>query len=169
MVAAKLGQLETAAAEVGGDAGHSGEGREHAPGAGERFLLAGQQPRRQAGRAHRLEELGTVARVAHRRGRHDFDVVDADDAQQRRVARQRRQRDAHGLVAQQPAAGDVLAEPGRDLFVEHHAGRARRPVVDHQAHRVRADVDDRVLLAHAGPVLRSEWLPRIGSDVPAPQ
>ena len=45
--------------------------------------------------------------------------------------------------ASSPVGLHLAAEAGQHLLVEDRRRRARQPLVDDEAHRVRADVDDR--------------------------
>ena len=142
-----LDEFEAAAAEVGGHAARAGEGGDHAGGAGAGFFLAGEQARLEAERADRVEKLGTVGGIARGGRRHAFDVLHLEQAQQAGEAAERDERTAHALFGDRAGLAEVAAEAGADLFVEDDDGRAGRPVVDHQTHGVRTDVDDRALFA----------------------
>ncbi len=57
-------------------------------------------------------------------------------------AGQRRQRALHAVAAELAGAGDGAAEAAQHLLVEQRRRAAHRALVDDEAHRVRADVDD---------------------------
>ena len=69
--------------------------------------------------------------------------ADLHPVAQRAKASQRRQRLVDGVGGQQPGRLHLAAEPAQHLLVEDRRRAAGQPLVDDEAHRVRADVDDR--------------------------
>lgn len=142
-----LDEFEAAAAKVGGNAAGAGEGGDHAGGAGAGFFLAGEQAGVEAEGPDRVQELGAVRCIARGGGGHAFDVFHLEQAQQAGEAAERDERAADALFGDRAGLAEVAAQPGAHLFVEDDDGCAGRPVVDHQTHGVRTDVDDRALFA----------------------
>ena len=142
-VAMDADQFERAAAEIADDAVrivNAGNDAERG-----QFCLArsGQDLDRDAADALGLgDEVGTVGGVAAGGGRNRIDAADPLDPAQRAKSSQRRQRFGDRVLGQQPGALDFAAEPTQRLFVEHGGEAARQRLVDHQTHRVRADIDD---------------------------
>ena len=62
---------------------------------------------------------------------------------ERAKAHQRRERLVDGVLGEQPGREHLAAEAGEHLFVEDRRQAAGQPLVDDEADRVRADVDDR--------------------------
>ena len=61
----------------------------------------------------------------------------------RAKAHQRGERLVDGVLGEQAGREHLAAEAGEHLFVEDRRQAARQPLVDDEADRVRADVDDR--------------------------
>ena len=136
-------QLEAAAAQVAHHARRVGHAADHAVAREARLVLAAHDVRLDAGPARQLaHEIGAVGGVAHRRGgqqveRRHLHVVgkrgEAVDVGQRHL-------DAFGI---EPAGGVQAArQAAQHLLVEHRQRCAARALVDDEADRVRADVDD---------------------------
>ena len=91
----------------------------------------------------RLGDEGlAVLGVAAGRGREHPDLVHLDAVAERAEPAQRRQRLVDRIGGQQPGRLHLAAEPAQHLLVEDRRRAARQPLVDHEPHRVRADVDD---------------------------
>ena len=70
-------------------------------------------------------------------------AADLQGVAQRAKARQRRQGLGHRIGRQQPGRLHLAAETGQHLFVENRRRTAGQALIDHEAHRIRADIDHR--------------------------
>src|ERR1051326_2288724 len=135
--------VETAAAEIGDEPVGIGDSCDDAFGGDARFIFAGKQAHRRApGGLRATDELRAVRSVARRRRGHGFAHGCVQTVGQHLEAGQRLQR--HGAAfAVQPAGRYHVATDAADrFFVVERGGGARLRLIDHQTHRVRADVDD---------------------------
>ncbi len=88
------------------------------------------------------DEFRTIAGVAGRRRRHRFAQFDLETVRDHPKARQRFQRRG-AAFGMQTAGRDHVAADGADrFFVLPGGGVAVLALIDHQAHRVGADIDD---------------------------
>ena len=71
------------------------------------------------------------------------DLADADRVAEHAEARERLERPLDRVLRQPAGGGDVAAEPAQELLVVERRRRPGQALVDDEAHRVRADVDDR--------------------------
>ncbi len=139
-----VGQLERAAAEVADDAVGLVEARHHAERGQFRLALAGKNVDLGAADALGLGDEGlAVLGVAAGRGRDRPDLRHVHAVAQGAKAPQRRQRLLDRVGGQQAGRLHLAAEAGEHLLVEDRRRAARETLVDHEPHRVRADVDDR--------------------------
>ena len=140
----ELDQFQAAAPQISHDpvrARHSG----HHPEGGEPGLLrAVQHP--DARPAHRLDvpdQALSIACVAHRRGRDQLGIADAQHSREPGETGDRPDRLLHGLRCQEGAGGEPSSERAERPFVVEGDEGVLQPVEDDQADRVRADVDHR--------------------------
>ena len=136
-------QFEAAAAEVADDAGRIGDGAENAPRTRQGFVGAAQyldfpsaHPFQVAG------ELRAVAGVPDRRGGVGFEPVhlkqrrDVDETEERLLG------EPASLRVELAGAVEVGAELAGGLVVEERAKAVGSAAIDHQPHRVGADIDN---------------------------
>ncbi len=115
----------------------------HALGRIEGFLGAGQHAHDEARLAADLFDEGrTVLGFAHRGGGHDVQPVELIGFEDGLEAAQRNLRLAPAALVQHAGRLQVAAEARQHLFVEYRPDRPPLDAVDHQAYRVRADIDD---------------------------
>ncbi len=88
------------------------------------------------------DEILAVARIAAGRGGEHPKPLDLHRVAERAEPAQRRERSRHRILGHQPLGLHLAAKAGQDLFVEQRRGAARHALVDHEADRVRPDVDD---------------------------
>ena len=89
-----------------------------------------------------LDEGAAVLGVAACGGRNRQNSLHAHGRAQRPVAFERRQRVLDRVGGKKAGRLHLAAEAAQRLFVEERRRAARERLVDHEAHRVRADVDD---------------------------
>ena len=146
VVVHRLGHFEAAAAHVADRADRPEEAGDDPERGVARLLRARQDPHRQPGlRRDRGDEVLAIGRAADRLGRGHVELRHAhrlgDGAKAARGlhgAAEAVRRDGAGL--RQP-----FRESGERFLVEARQGRAAKLVVDHEPHRIRADVDDAVM------------------------
>ena len=143
-MAVDFGEFERAAAEIAHDAarlveaGHDAERRKLG------LPLAGQHVDLDAADALGLGDEGlAVLGVAAGRGGDRQHLADLHAIAQRAEAADRGERLVDRVRGQEPGRLHLAAEPGQHLLVEDRGRTARQPLIDDEAHRVRADVDDR--------------------------
>ena len=90
-------------------------------------------------------ERGPVGGVADRLGAHDVEFRDAHRVGDRAKPAQRLDGAAKSVRRDRAGLCEPFAEPAERFFVEARQRRARELVIDDQPHRIRADVDDRVM------------------------
>ena len=136
-------QLQRAAAEVADDAVRLVHAGDH-PERGQIGLArAGEDLDRSAADALGLPDEGVaIARIAASGGSDRPDAAHVQNVAQSAEAPQRIERGVDGVLRQQAGGLHLAAETGQHLFVEDRRRRPRQPLVDHEAHRVRADIDD---------------------------
>jgi hypothetical protein len=142
-------ELQAAAAEIADDAVRPGNGGDDAISGHPPLLDARQHFRRDAERAHLVEELCAVRSVAHGGRRDHTRVRDAHVLEKQPEARHGGERAPLRFGIERAAPVEPLAEPRHHLFVEHDRRNAARARIDDEADRVRSDVDDRDRLARA--------------------
>ena len=142
-MAVDVRQFERAAAEIAHDpvgpihAGHDAEGRQR------RLAPAGQHLDVLAADAlGRVDEIRTVLGVAARSGRDAPQPLHAGVVAERAEPEQRFERLLDRIGREQAGRLHLSAEAGENLLVEDRGRRARQPLVDDEANRVRSDVDD---------------------------
>jgi hypothetical protein len=142
-VPAHVGQFQRAAAEVADDAvGFMESGNDSERGQF-RLALAGQHADRHAARCFGpLDEIGAVMGVPDGCGGDGPSLADAHRVAQGAESAKRRQRLFRGVGREQAGRQHLAAESGQDLLVENRRLTAGQPLVDDEADRVRADVDD---------------------------
>ncbi len=154
-MAVNVGQLERAAAEIADDAVRPMKAGDHPERAELRLALAGEH--RDLGAADTLgvgDEGPAIGGVAAGGGRDHEQLRNLDPIAQQAEPAQRGQRLLDRIGRQQPGRLHLAAEPAQHLFVEDRSGAAGQSFVDHQPHRVRADVDDGDRRAIVEPALR---------------
>ena len=136
-------QLEAAAAEIADDAIGRGNAGDEAKGCELRLVLAGKNAdrgiERFLGAADEAWPVGCLAGGGRGYGK---DLDDADLLAERAEPPQRRQRPLDGVCRQVAGQRHAAPEPAQDLFVDDRRRRAPQPVIDHQTHRIRPDIDD---------------------------
>jgi len=175
-VAVDIGQLERAAAQIPDYAIRPMKAGDHPERAELRLALAGDQLDLGAADTRRIGNEGpAVGRVPAGRGRNHEQLRNLDPIAQHAKPAQRGQRLVHRIGGQQPGRLHLAAEPAQHLFVEDGRGTAGQPLIDHQAHRVRANVDDRDRRTTVEPALSqllsrllSRLLGRLGGREPFP-
>ena len=142
-LSAHIDEFERAATEIAHDTVRLMQSRDDTERGILRLLLAGEHRDVLAADAlRRSNELRTVVGVAAgSRGNAPY-PLHARGVAQRAEAAQRIERLLHRVGGEQPGRLHLASEAGEDLLVEDRGRRARQPLVDHEAHRVRADVDD---------------------------
>ncbi len=137
-------QFERAAAQIGDDAVGLIKGRDDAERREFGFPLAGQK---RDGRADRIgrgfDEFRAIRRIARGGGRHDMEVLDIHDGDQRLEAAHGGERLFDARRRQPSGRRHAMADGAHGFFVEDGRRRAAEPVIDDEAHRIRADVDNR--------------------------
>jgi hypothetical protein len=111
--------------------------------AGDRFLFARQQARGQPQLGDRFEKGGAIAGIAAGGSGHHVHLGHALQAQDRLEPGERGEGQSHGLGRKIAAFGHALAQPRSHFLVVQHFGRAQRLAIDHQAHGVGTNIDDR--------------------------
>ena len=137
-----LDELEAPAPEVAHDPRRTRHAGHHPERGQARLLGAVENPdARAASFLDVADQPGSVARVAHRRGRDERRVADSERGGETHEAHYRPVRLAHGLRVQKVAAGEAAAERAEHaLVVERHEG-VLQPVEDREPDGIRADVD----------------------------
>ena len=126
----------------------------------------------QAQRADSVEEFLAVFRLAHCGGRDHIERIEVHRADQPRVPGQPRQRDLDRVRIQPPAGDHAPAQPGHQLFVVEHHGRANGATKHHQADGIGPDIDNRLATRYAHPRVCRDSLgtsPASPSDAPRPE
>ena len=143
-VAVDVDQLERAAAEVAGDAVGIVDAGDDAVGGETGLVGAGQDLDLDTADAFELGDEGrAVLGLTRGGGRQHVEADRAALVGDVLEAAHRIERLGERGFGETAGLGQPLAEAGENLFVEQHRGGARQPLVDDQAHRVGADVDDR--------------------------
>src|SRR5262245_1666649 len=89
-----------------------------------------------------LDKRLAIAGIAAGRGRDHPQARYVDAVAQRAEAAQRRERLVDRILRQEAGRLHLAAEPGEHLLVEDRGRAPGEALVDHEPHRVRADVDD---------------------------
>ena len=153
--AVHVDQFQRAAAEIADDAVGLVEAGHHAERGQFRLALPGDDV--DLGAADLLgrgDELLAVAGIAAGRRRHHPEPLHPHGVAQRAEALERRQRLLHRIGGQQPFGLHLAAEARERLLVEQRRGTSRYALVDHEPHRVRADIDHRDRRSVVEPPLR---------------
>ena len=138
-----LDRLEAAAAEVADQAGRPVEAGDHAETREVGLLGAAQQPHLKArGLGDRRDQGLAVAGAAHRLGREHVDARHLHRVADRAEAAAGLDGARKARLAEPPRLRKALAEPTERLFVEPRERRSPELLINHEAHGVRADVDD---------------------------
>ena len=168
-------QFEAAPTKIGDHAACAGKGPDSPRRRNARLLLARQKARVQAKRGDGSKKFLAIRSLSRGCGGHGLHVGYAEIAEDARIAGQRAERFLARFLRDQPCIGKIAAEARGHLLVEDRAGRAGRAFVDHHAHRVRTDIDDRArqiddtLLAPGRGSLRHEGaFPSAGRSVRCP-
>ncbi|MNJ37596.1 hypothetical protein D3C77_324240 [compost metagenome] len=136
-------QFQTGAAHVGGHAARAGIARQHAQRRIFRLFLAAEDADVQARfGGDPLAEQGAVLGLTHGGGGGHQHLVRLDALDHGGEAAQRRHGHGHARLRQAPRGGQVAAQARQHLLVEHGPDGAALEPIQHQAHRVGADVDD---------------------------
>ena len=164
-MAADIGELERSAAEITHDAvrpmkaGHDPERAQLG------LALAGDQLDLGAADAlGRGDEGLAVGGVPAGGGRQHEQLRHLDPVAQHAEPAQRGKRLLHRIGGQEPGRLHLAAKAAKHLLVEDGGGAAGQPLVHHQAHGVRADVDDGDRRAVVEPALRR---PLVGEPPPS--
>ena len=136
-------KIEAAAAQVSDNAVGIRNGRNHAQARRARLVIARQDRDIQTQRLDLAGEFLAIAGIAHRRGRHADGLVNIHLARDDPKALERLDRARHRWLVDHAGLRQRTPQPRHDLFVENQRRIAPRAGEDHQAHRVRADIDDR--------------------------
>ena len=106
------------------------------------------------------DECGPVFGIPAGRGGDAEHTPDLEVVAQRTEAPQRHQGLGHGVGCQQPGGLNLPSEPGQHLLIENRRRAAGLALIDHQAHRIGADIDhgDRGSVIEAA--LRRLWRQR---------
>ena len=83
-----------------------------------------------------------VARLAHRRGRNDREVIDLQRAGKRDETLQIGEGELDAVRVETSGPGDTASERAHDLFVEQRQQTGAEPFEHDKAQRVRTDIDD---------------------------
>ena len=155
--------VQAAAAQVGHQAVGIGNARHHALGRDACLVLARQNPDRPApGRLGPADEFRAIAGIARRRRRHRVAHLHLQPVGDHAKARQRLQRRG-AAFGMQPARADHVASDGADgFFILQGGGDPALGLVDHQAHRIGADVDDGDRAARTALDLGLQGAPNLG-------
>ncbi len=141
--AVHVDQFERAAAQVADDAVRLVHAGDHTERGQIGLALARQNLDRRAADALGLANEGVpVARVAAGGGGDRPDLAHMQNVAERAEAAQRIERGIDGVLRQQAGGLHLAAEAGEHFFVEDRGRRPRQPLIDDEAHRVRADIDD---------------------------
>ena len=139
-----IGQFQRAAAEIAGDAVRAMEAGDDAERRQFGFALAGDHVDLGAAQAFgRGDEGFAVAGVAAGRGRNGEALRHAHAVAQRAEALERAERLVNSVGGQESGRVHLAAKPGQYLLVEDRRRAAREALIDHEPHRVRADVNHR--------------------------
>ena len=148
-------EFERAAAEIADDAVGPVEAGDHAERGQLGLALAGDHV--DPGAADLLglgDEVRAVPGVAAGGGREHPQPLDPHRVAQRAEALERAERLVDRVGGEQALGLHLAAEAGERLLVEQRRRAAGQALVDHEAHRVRADVDDRDRRPVVEPALR---------------
>ena len=152
-----LDRLEAAATEVADQARRPVEAGDHAE-TGETSLLgAAQHPHLEAGGlGDRGDQRRAVAGAAHRLGREHVDARHLHGIADRAEAAAGLDGARKARLAEPPGLRKPLAEAAERFLVETREGCPAELVVDHEAHRIGADVDHGMMRARASNPRRIE-------------
>ncbi len=141
-VAGDIDQFEAAAAEIAGDAVGVDKAHHDALGGERSLFLARQDLDVDAGRTlAACDEIGPVRGLAHGGRGNGSKVFDPQHPRDGPEARQRGDRTLDGSIVEPSRRCDRTAEAAQDLLIEDGGRRADRTVIDHEPHRIGADVD----------------------------
>ena len=142
-MAVHVGQFERAAAEIADDAvglvnaGDDSERRELC------FAPARQHRDRDPAHLFGLDDEGRAVVGVPAGGRRDRpDLAYPHGVAKRAEAHQRLERLFDGVLGEQSSGQNFSTEPGQNFFVEDRGQAAGEALVDHEAHRIRPDIDD---------------------------
>ena len=90
-----------------------------------------------------LKECTTIRGVTRRRSREHARVRHIESLAEHAKSGQGPQRSLDCVIIKPSRGRDVAAEPAQDLFVVDRGRRPRQAFIGDEAHRVRADIDDR--------------------------
>src|SRR5690606_1044687 len=108
-----------------------------------RFILSRQEIDLEAAYFFCLrEKFRTVFRIAHGCRSHDDECIDADAIAKRHETPQPLKSTLHAFGIATPGRGERAAKARHDFFVEDENRVARGGRIDHEAHGIRADIDD---------------------------
>ena len=137
-------QLQAAAAQVGDHPPGAGKAGKNPVGRKLGLCCAGQNPDLEtAGLFNPFNKRRTVFRIAHRGGRHRRDLVDIHIITQVGEPSERRQRHLHRLLIHAAGGGDAARQAAQHPLVENNVRAPLQPPVNHQADRVRANINNR--------------------------
>src|SRR5262245_7907873 len=143
LATANVDELKTAAAQIAddaigiGDAGHDAKSGEFGLLLSRKNIDLGAQ-----GLFGPDHEIRTVLGLA-RRGRGDGEnLLSSELPAQGAKSAQGAERPRHRLIGHESGRRDTLAKAAEEFFVEKRRRAAPQPVINDQAHRVGADVDD---------------------------
>ncbi len=141
----RLGDFETAAAHVADGPDRAEETGDHAQCGESRLLGSAQDADVQTGLGgDGGDERRPVGGAPNRFGARHVDLGDAHRVGDGAKAARRLNRPAKPLRRDGAGLGEAVAEAAQRLLVEARQRRAAELVVDHEPHRIRADVDDRI-------------------------
>ena len=125
---------------------------------------------------HEIDEFAAVRSVADSGGADDVDALHPHRIRQRAEPRKALQRHPHAVDRQLAGRAQAARQTAQDLFVEDGGRRPLGAFIDHEANRIRADVDNgnrAVVGHHVGLIAtrQNAWhafrLASISKDAPA--
>ena len=91
----------------------------------------------------RVDEFLSIFGFARRGGCYRIDLLGADLTGQRTETLERAKGADHAVLVEPAARCDAAPQAAQHLFVEDRSGGAPEAVIDDEAHRVGADIDNR--------------------------